>query len=88
MVENTYQGSGSLEHSQEYLDEFVLRFNRHRTRHSGLVFMRLLQRAVTVELTIYHDLVRVFLGRSPRDPRTRPEVNGPSIRHHLTGPNA
>jgi len=65
MVEGTYQGSGSPEHLQEYLDEFVFRFNRRHAKHRGLVFMRLLQRCVAAPPTTYHDLVRV--------PRTKTE---------------
>lgn len=59
VVEGTYQGSGSREHLQEYLDEFVFRFNRRHAQYRGLVFMRLLQRAVNAEPSSYKDLVRV-----------------------------
>ena len=62
MVEGTYQGSGSVGHLQEYLDEFVFRFNRRHSRHRGLVFMRLLQRAVAAAPVGYRDLVRGSLG--------------------------
>lgn len=58
MIEGTYQGSGSAGHLQEYLDEFVFRFNRRRSKSRGLVFMRLLQRAVGQEATTFRDLVR------------------------------
>jgi len=58
MIEGTYQGSGSAGHLQEYLDEFVFRFNRRHAAHRGLVFMRLLQRAVAAPPTVYRDLVR------------------------------
>lgn len=58
-LEGTYQGAGSVEHLPEYLDEFVFRFNRRRSRHRGLVFYRLLQRAVVRQPVAYNDLVRV-----------------------------
>lgn len=72
-LEGTYQGAGSQEHLQEYLDEFVFRFNRRHAKHRGLVFLRLLERAVASEPTTYQKLVRV-----PREKRQRPAgVHGP-----------
>jgi hypothetical protein len=59
LLEGTYQGGGSHEHLQEYLDEYVFRFNRRHTRNRGLVFMRLLQRAVASEPVTYRALVRI-----------------------------
>lgn len=58
MIEGTYQGSGSVGHLQEYLDEFVFRFNRRHSAHRGLVFMRLLQRCVAGGPVTYRELVR------------------------------
>jgi hypothetical protein len=74
-VEGTYQGSGAAEHLQEYLDEFIFRFNRRASRYRGLVFLRLLQRAVGTGPVPYRDLVRV--GR----PKTVPAkgVAGPRV---------
>lgn len=46
------------EHLGEYLDEFIFRFNRRNSRHRGLVFMRLIQRAVSGGPVTYRDLVR------------------------------
>ena len=59
MIEGTYQGAGSSEHLQEYLDEYVFRFNRRSSRHRGLLFLRLLQRAVATRPVIYKDLIRL-----------------------------
>lgn len=42
----THQGSVSMEQLPFYLDEFVFRFNRRRSRHRGLVFYRMLQQVV------------------------------------------
>ena len=39
--------------------EYVFRFNRRHTRNRGLVFMRLLQRAVASKPVTYHALVRI-----------------------------
>lgn len=72
-LEGTYQGAGSQEYLQEYLDEFVFRFNRRHSKHRGLVFMRLLERAVVSGPTTYQKLVRV-----PREKQQRPTgVPGP-----------
>lgn len=42
----THQGSVAPEHLQSYLEEFTFRFNRRKSRSRGLVFRRLLERAV------------------------------------------
>ena len=58
MIEGTYQGSGSQGHRGEYLDEFIFRFNRRTSTHRGMVFYRLLQRAVAAAPVTYKALVR------------------------------
>lgn len=57
-LDGTYQGAGTAEHLAAYLDEFVFRFNRRHSRHRGLVFMRVLQRAIAADPTQYHALIR------------------------------
>lgn len=42
----THQGSVAPEHLQSYLEEFTFRFNRRTSGSRGLVFRRLLERAV------------------------------------------
>ena len=42
----THQGSVVPDHLQSYLEEFTFRFNRRTSRSRGLVFRRLLERAV------------------------------------------
>jgi transposase-like protein len=42
----TYQGAVSNEHLNYYLDEFVFRFNRRRSRSRGLLFYRLMEQPV------------------------------------------
>ncbi|MDN5825519.1 MAG: IS1595 family transposase [Micrococcaceae bacterium] len=72
-IEGTYQGAGSVEHLQEYLDEFIFRFSRRHSRWRGLVFMRLLQRAVTSDPVTYQHLIR-----TPRSKNVPPPgVTGP-----------
>lgn len=41
-----HQGSVVPDHLQSYLEEFTFRFNRRTSRSRGLVFRRLLERAV------------------------------------------
>jgi ISXO2-like transposase domain len=60
---STHQGPVEEAHLQGYLDEFVFRFSRRRSRSRGLVFYRLL------ELAAGHDPVRyrnVVAGKRPR----------------------
>jgi transposase-like protein len=45
----THQGSIVPEHLQSYLEEFTFRFNRRTSRSRGLVFRRLLERAVATD---------------------------------------
>jgi transposase-like protein len=60
---STHQGSVDETHLQSYLDEFVFRFNRRRSRSRGLVFYRVLELAVGHEPVRYHDIVA---GKRPR----------------------
>ncbi len=53
----THQGSVDPAHLQDYLDEFVFRFNRRTSRSRGLVFRRVLELAVTHEPVRYRELV-------------------------------
>jgi len=59
MLEATYQGGVQIEHLQAYLDEFTFRFNRRTARQRGLLFLRLLEHAVTTPTTGYSDLIAV-----------------------------
>lgn len=56
-LEGTHQGAVEAEHLQSYLDEFIFRFNRRTARQRGLLFLRLLERAVQAEPIRYVDLV-------------------------------
>jgi hypothetical protein len=71
----THQGSVDRAHLVGYLDEFVFRFNRRRSRSRGMVFFRLL------ELAVAHAPVRyeALIGR--RRPRMVP-LAPPSARGH------
>jgi transposase-like protein len=67
---STHQGSVDEAHLQSYLDEFVFRFNRRRSRSRGLVFYRVLELAAGHDPVRYHNIVA---GKRPRKipPTTR-----------------
>ena len=67
-------GLGDEAHLQSYLDEFVFRFNRRRSRSRGLVFYRVL------ELAAGHDPVR-YRDVDGKRPRKIPPVP-PAVRGH------
>src|SRR5947209_9120092 len=53
----THQGSVEPAHLPSYLNEFVFRFNRRRSRSRGLVFYRVLELAIAHDPVRYRDLV-------------------------------
>ena len=53
----THQGSVDAAHLPDYLNEFVFRFNRRRSRSRGLVFYRVLELAVAHEPVRYRELI-------------------------------
>lgn len=56
----THQGSVVPEHLQSYLEEFTFRFNRRASRSRGLVFRRLLERAVATGPVTEHDVTKGY----------------------------
>ncbi|OPZ26508.1 MAG: ISXO2-like transposase domain protein [Lentisphaerae bacterium ADurb.BinA184] len=69
----THQGSGDEAHLASYLNEFVFRFNRRRSRSRGMSFYRVLELAVTHAPVRYRDLIVT------RRPRSVPPV--PPLTH-------
>jgi hypothetical protein len=53
----THQGGISVRQADFYLDEFVFRFNRRRSRHVGMLFYRLVEQAAQAEHVGYASLV-------------------------------
>ena len=53
----THQGSVDEAHLPGYLNEFVFRFNRRRSRSRGLVFYRVLELAAAHDPVRYRDLI-------------------------------
>jgi transposase-like protein len=70
----THQGSVEDTHLASYLNEFVFRFNRRRSRSRGMVFYRVLELAVAHDPVRYQDLIAT---RRPRlVPPTPPQARG------------
>jgi transposase-like protein len=59
-VLGTHQGSVVPEHLQSYLEEFTFRFNRRTSRSRGLVFRRLLERAVVTGPITERDVTKGY----------------------------
>src|SRR5271165_3735710 len=53
---STHQGAVEPAHLQSYLDEFVFRFNRRRSRSRGMVFYRVLELAAGHEPVRYRNI--------------------------------
>ena len=53
----THQGGTQSQHLDYYLDEFVFRFNRRRSKARGLLFHRLAQQSVAVGPVPYHTII-------------------------------
>jgi len=71
---STHQGSVDEAHLQSYLDEFVFRFNRRRSRSRGLVFYRVLELAAGHQPVRYRNIVA---GKRPRKiPPVPPAARG------------
>lgn len=65
----THQGSVDEAHLASYLNEFVFRFNRRRSRSRGLVFYRVLELAVAHDPIRYREIVaRPSPGKARRPP--------------------
>jgi len=75
----THQGAVDPAHLPNYMNEFVFRFNRRRSRSRGLVFYRLLELAVDHEPVRYRELIATT--RPPTTPLARPlgRGNPPSL---------
>ena len=53
----THQGSWSPDQLDFYLDEYVFRYNRRRTKNRGMLFYRLIENAVVTDPHPYRELV-------------------------------
>ncbi len=65
----THQGAVEAKHLAAYLNEFVFRFNRRRSRSRGMLFFRVMELAAAHEPVRYQDLVaKPRAGKTPADP--------------------
>ena len=70
----THQRAVDSAHLANYLNEFVFRFNRRRSRSRGMVFYRVLELAASHEPVRYKELVAAQLSR--KVPPTPPQATG------------
>jgi transposase-like protein len=71
----THQGSADEAHLPAYLNEFVFRFNRRRSRSRGMVFYRVMELAAGHTPVRYRDLLatsRPRAGQAPPGTRGKP----------------
>ena len=54
----THQGKVSSKHLQRYIDEFVFRFNRRRSRYIGKIFHRLAEQMVLRQCQAYNEIIQ------------------------------
>jgi len=78
----THQGAIDDAHLPDYLDEFVLRFNRRRSGSRGLLFYRVLQLAVDHDPVRYRDLIaQPQPEQRPRNPQGPAAIRRPWNAH-------
>ena len=61
MALGTYQGNISGKHAQKYLDEYVFRFNRRKSRSVGLKFYRMAQLIAVSSAITFENIVKPVL---------------------------
>jgi hypothetical protein len=54
----THQGAVRHQHLEDYLNEFVFRFNRRKSASRGKLFYRIAHQAAQIAPTTYEKLVR------------------------------
>ena len=70
----THQGAVDEVHLASYLNEFVFRFNRRRSRSRGMVFYRVLEQAVAHDPVRYQEIIATR--RLRKTPPTPPRARG------------
>lgn len=72
----THQGGVAEQHLDAYLDEFVFRFNRRKSRRRGLLFYRLMCLAAGTRPTTYDRIVWARRGQASklRGPKRKPRL--------------
>lgn len=88
-LEGTHQGRVEAEHLASYLDEFIFRFNRRTATQRGLLFLRLLERAVEADPIAMPTSSPTRNRPAAATPRqVRASGPAPSPQPHSTGPGA
>jgi len=77
----THQGAVEVDHMQAYLDEFTFRFNRRSSRARGMLFYRLLQRALEKGPLPFQALV------VNHKPRKSGQPSNPPLSRHTAPPS-
>lgn len=75
----THQGSAKETHLASYLNEFVFRFNRRRSRSRGMLFLRVLELSVAHEPVRYTDLIVTKKPRAVSRPPPGTRGHPPSL---------
>lgn len=75
----THQGSVDEAHLPSYLNEFVFRFNRRRSRSRGMVFYRVIELATAHDPVRYRDLIARRRPRAVPPAPPRPGGHPPSL---------
>ncbi|MFJ1256625.1 IS1595 family transposase [Cupriavidus sp. CuC1] len=75
----THQGAVDAAHLPSYLNEFVFRFNRRRSRSRGLLFCRILELAVAHDPVRYQDLTHKKSPKAVRPTPPRKRGHPPSL---------
>jgi transposase-like protein len=75
----THQGAVDAAHLPSYLNEFVFRFNRRRSRSRGLLFYRILELAVAHDPVRYQDLTHKKSPKTVRPTPPRKRGHPPSL---------
>jgi hypothetical protein len=57
LILGTFQGRFTPEHLQNYMDEYVFRFNRRTSRNVGKKFMRIAQQVVAASQMTVQNIV-------------------------------
>ena len=65
MIIGTHQGRFDPHYLQNYLDEYVFRFNRRTSRSIGKKFMRIVQQVITSSKITFSQLVKTSNNQSP-----------------------
>jgi transposase-like protein len=79
---STHQSSATPEHLPSYLNEFVFRFNRRRSRSHGMIFYRVVELAVAHQPVPYKDIIATKRPRRTMPTSRHVYATPPSLERH------